>query len=89
MPAGGAISARRAHLVGVVLQAQGRLPEALAEHEADKGIMQELTARDPDNADWRRELSVAHNRVGLVFRAQGELQKALAEYETYNASCRS
>ena len=45
--------------------------------------MQELTARDPDNAGWRRDLGVAHNRVGLVLRAQGELQKALAEYETY------
>ena len=71
--------------VGGVLQAQGRLQEALAEYEAYKRIMQELTARDPDNAGWRRELSVSHNYVGGVLQAQGRLQEALAEYEAAQA----
>jgi hypothetical protein len=43
--------------------------------------MQELTSRDPDNAGWRRELSVSHNNVGSVLEAQGRLAEALAEYE--------
>ena len=75
--------------VGRVLQAQGRLQEALAEYQADKRIMQELTARDPDNAGWRRDLSVSHNNVGGVLQAQGRLQEALAEYEADSGSCRS
>ena len=57
------------------------MQEALAEDEASKRIMQELTARDPDNAGWRRDLSVSHNCVGGVLQAQGRLQQALAEYE--------
>ena len=73
MPAGGAISASSRRLVGVVLQAQGRLPEALAEHEAGKRIMQELTTRDPDNADWQREPSSSHNRVGAGFSGAGRV----------------
>jgi hypothetical protein len=36
--------------IGRILGAQGRLAEALAKYEADKRIMNELTARDPDNA---------------------------------------
>ena len=43
--------------------------------------MQELTTRDPDNADWQREPPSSHNRVGAVLQAQGRLQKALAEFE--------
>jgi hypothetical protein len=43
--------------------------------------MQELTARDPDNAGWRRDLSVSHNCVGRVLEAQGRLAEALAEYQ--------
>ena len=66
--------------VGGILEAQGKLQEALAEYEADKRIMQELTARDPDNAGWRRDLGVAQ-LVGVVLQAQGRLPEALAEHE--------
>jgi hypothetical protein len=50
-------------------------------YEAYKQIMQELTARDPDNAGWRRELSVSHHCVASVLEAQGRLVEALAEYD--------
>ena len=43
--------------------------------------MQELTARDPDNAEWQRRLSVSHNRVGGILQAQDKLMEALAEYQ--------
>ncbi len=72
--------------VGGVLEAQGKLPEALAEYQAYQRIMQELTARDPDNADWRRELSVSHNCVDGVLQAQGKLQEALADTKPASGS---
>jgi tetratricopeptide (TPR) repeat protein len=68
--------------IGNILQSQSKLAEALAEYEASKQIMQELTAHDPDdNALWRQELAVAHNRVGSIRHAQGKLAEAEAEYE--------
>ena len=81
MPGGGvSLSITHDNIAGI-LEAQGKLAEALAEYEAEKRTMQELTARDPDNAQWRRDLSVAHNCVGSILQAQGRLAEALAECE--------
>ena len=51
--------------------------------------MQELTARDPDNAGWRRDLGVVAPLVGVVLQAQGRLPEALAEHEAGKRICRS
>lgn len=40
-----------------------------------------LTARDLDNTDWLRDLSVSHNCVGRVLRALDKLADALREFE--------
>ena len=41
-------------ILGKSMERLGRLAEALAEYEAAKEIVLTLTARDPDNANWRR-----------------------------------
>jgi tetratricopeptide (TPR) repeat protein len=69
-------------LLGQVLQRRGKLGEALAEYQSQKRIMEELTARDPANTDWQRELSASHSFVGSVYQAQGKLAEALAEYQS-------
>jgi len=66
--------------VGDVLQAQGKLDEALASHRAGLAINQRLAAADPGNAGWQRDLAVAYRKVGDVLRPQGKLDQALASY---------
>ncbi len=43
-------------------------------------IMEALSASDPGNAGWRRDLSVSYNKVGDVLNAQGDLPGALKAY---------
>ncbi|TAK22884.1 MAG: CHAT domain-containing protein [Chloroflexota bacterium] len=39
-----------------------------------------LTARDPTNSEWQRDLSVSHIRIGAVLLAQGDAPGALAAF---------
>ena len=66
-----------------MLQCQGHLDDALGEYKAAKRTMSDLTQRDPENAQWQRDLSAAHSCVGGVFQAQARLGDALREYEAY------
>ena len=43
-------------------------------------ITEALSASDPRNAEWRRELSVSYNKVGDGQTAQGDLAAALKSY---------
>src|ERR1700730_8781686 len=70
-------------LLGQTLQKRGSLHEALREYEGAKRIMLRLTRREPENARFQRDLSVAHTCIGSVFQAQGQLGDALREYEAY------
>ena len=70
-------------LLGQALQKRGSLLEALCEYEAAKRIMLRLTRREPENAHFQRDLSVAHTYIGSVFQAQGQLDDALREYQAY------
>jgi tetratricopeptide (TPR) repeat protein len=67
-------------LVGDVLQAQGQLAAAQAAYAEYVAISQQLAEQDPGNADWQRDLAVAHSRVGDVLQAQGQLAAAQAAY---------
>jgi tetratricopeptide (TPR) repeat protein len=79
---GPAASCGDAHgLLGQALQQRGNLAGALAEYQACKGILGDLSALDPANTDWQRDLSVSHGNVGKVYQAQGRLTEALAEYQ--------
>ena len=64
--------------MGGVLEAQGKLTEALAEYEEDLAISRRLAEQDPSNAGWQSALAAALNRVGGVLEAQGKLTEALA-----------
>ncbi len=66
--------------VGVVLEAQGNLDEALKSYRDSLAIADPLAKTDPSNAGWQRDLSVAYSNVGDVLKARGELAAALKSY---------
>jgi tetratricopeptide (TPR) repeat protein len=54
---------------------------ALAAYEESLAIKRQLTAADPGNAHWQRDLSVSLNKVGRVRLDTGNDARALAAYE--------
>ena len=62
--------------MGWVLEAQGKLTEAMAAFEEALAISRRLAEQDPSNAGWQSDLAAAHNRVGGVLEAQGKLTEA-------------
>ncbi len=66
--------------LGDVLQAQGRLKEALAKYSASRVIAERLAA-DPSYAGKPRDLALSHIKVGNVHVAQGALDEALTSYD--------
>jgi tetratricopeptide (TPR) repeat protein len=75
-------------LTGDVLQAKGQLEEAAAAFGEALAINRRLAERDPNNADWQRDLAVTHGRVGGVLLAQGQLEEAAAAVGEYRAISR-
>ncbi len=43
-------------------------------------IRERLTANDPSNIQWQRDLSISHEKIGGVLQAQGDLAGALTAY---------
>ena len=43
-------------------------------------FMQSLTAQDPSNTQWQRDLSVSYNKIGDVERQAGNLGAARGAY---------
>src|ERR1700722_2189408 len=70
-------------LIADVLRDQGDLPGALEAYRASLAIRQRLTAQEPANQGWQRDLSVSQDSVAGVLRDQGDLAGAL---EAYRAS---
>ncbi|MDP7099273.1 MAG: hypothetical protein QF511_12340 [Rhodospirillales bacterium] len=66
--------------IGDVRVAQGDLSGALESYRALMAIGERLAKADPDNAGWRRDLSVSHIKIGGVQVAQGDLSGALKSY---------
>ncbi len=67
--------------LGDVRRDQGDLAGALDAFQKSLDIRQPLAARDPDNAEWLRDLSVSHERIGDVRRDQGDLAGALDAFQ--------
>ena len=63
-------------LVGVVNQALGRLPQALAHFSACAEIFDDLRRHDPDHGVWQRELASARCRQGEIHADLGDLEAA-------------
>ena len=63
-----------------MLLEQGQLDLALESYRRSLAIAEALAKRDPDNAGWQRDLSVAHDRVGEVLERKGDLDGTLASF---------
>jgi DNA-binding CsgD family transcriptional regulator/Flp pilus assembly protein TadD len=67
-------------LLGDVFRTKGRLDDALTAFHEALAIVKLLTATDPSNADWQRDLAVAHSKIGDIAQAQGRLDDALTAF---------
>lgn len=70
--------------LGSLLQAEGKLEEALAEFQGSLAIKEELVAAQADNRPWRTELAAGHNTVAVVLRNLGRLSAAREHFEAEN-----
>ncbi len=65
---------------GDLARVRTTLAEARREYEDAHHIAQRLTASDPSNTQWQRDLSVSYNKLGDVAVAQGQLTEAARVY---------
>ena len=72
---------------GDILLAQGQINDAFEAYSTAFAICQRLAAKDPDNAEWQRDLSVSHGKLGGILLAQGQLADALKAYNADLAIC--
>ena len=56
------------YLMASILETQGRLPEALAEREADLGIAERLVRLDSTNRQWQEDLKASHEALEALKR---------------------
>lgn len=71
---------RAGTMLGDVLSANGDGAAALAAYEAAQRDAAVVAEREPDNADWQRDLSITHDRIGDTLMEQGHLDLALENY---------
>ncbi|MBK8280223.1 MAG: tetratricopeptide repeat protein [Saprospiraceae bacterium] len=45
-------------------------------------IREELRKRNPDSADYARDLSISYDRIGDIYKALGDTKSALTSYES-------
>jgi tetratricopeptide (TPR) repeat protein len=67
-------------MLGDVLLAKDEAEAALSAYEEARGEAAALAERDPINAAWQRDASIAHDRIGDVHLAAGRLDAALENY---------
>ena len=58
----------------------GDLSLALEDYRAAASIMERLVAARPDNATWRRDLSLSQDKIDDVLLAQGNFNQALENF---------
>ena len=61
--------------------AEGNLPAARKAYAESLTIFRELAARDPSNAEAKRDLSISLEKLGDVNTAEGNLPEARKAYE--------
>jgi tetratricopeptide (TPR) repeat protein len=66
--------------LGDVLQAQGKLPDALLAYQNGVGIGTRLADQDKSNSDLQRFLFTSCENMGDVALAEGDLATALKNY---------
>ncbi len=66
--------------LGDILSDRGDLSGAMGEYADARTIAERLSAADPKDVNWQRDLSVSLNKVGDVLVAQGKGEEALTTY---------
>jgi tetratricopeptide (TPR) repeat protein len=67
--------------VGDGLKAQGKIPEALGNYQAEWTILKQLADQDKANTDWQCGLAGSFGKVGDELKAKGQIPQALQNYE--------
>ncbi|HLL16745.1 MAG TPA: serine/threonine-protein kinase [Pyrinomonadaceae bacterium] len=63
--------------LGTMLQAAGRVDEALDTYRKSRAIREPLAADFPNDTDAVRDAAIAHEKIGDVMTAKGNLREAL------------
>ena len=50
-------------------------------YKRGQALVQALIQRDPNNAEWQRDLSVSYNKIGDISAARGDRDGALKAYK--------
>ena len=66
--------------LGDLLRDRGDLSGAMGEYADARAAAERLSAADPKDVNWQRDLSVSFDRVGDVLVAQGKGEEALTAY---------
>ena len=66
--------------IGDISDARGDRDGALKAFNDGLDIRKALAARDPNNAEWQRDLSVCYERVGRISAARGDRDGALKAF---------
>ena len=69
--------------VGQIRQAKGDLASAIESYRESLALIEQVVARDPQNATWQLGLGTAHFYVGDAMRMQGDLDGALQHFQAY------
>jgi tetratricopeptide (TPR) repeat protein len=77
---GGPVRYRAGIMLGDALRAKGAREEAMAAYEAARKEVLALAEREPQNPRWRRDASVAHDRIGELLLGDGRIDPALATF---------
>ena len=67
--------------LGETDEAAGNREPALDQYEQATVLIKALANRDPNNAQWQRDLSVSYDRIGDIRAARGDRDGALKAYE--------
>ena len=68
-------------LLGDVEADLGNRDAALNHYKRGQALVQALIKRDPNNAEWQRDLSVSYNKIGDISAARGDRDAALKAYQ--------
>ncbi len=67
--------------IGETLAQMGRGDDAVEAFRSARDLGLDLVSKDPLNADWKRELAVAHTNLAAVWRDQGHFDTSLEASE--------
>ena len=69
--------------IGQIRQAEGKLKDATDAYRESLAVAEQVSTRDPANAEWQLGLATAHFYVGEILRVQADSSGAMREYTAY------